>query len=159
MAVGAEEGLDVGDGDAFTGDAVAGSTDGFIVGVAVGITDSVAAGVIASSPPSLSAAGAIVGDSVGETVGDGEPVDDGACVRLVAIVNVPFVAGAVSNPTFSPLRSDNCRLFKHISVVSPGSPTTRNLSSAMMPLEPFCNASTSPPVYTIETLVPHSKLQ
>ncbi len=151
MAVGAEEVFDIGNGDAFTGDAVAGSTDGVIVGVAVGITDSVSSGVIASPSPSLS--------SVGDTVGDGEPVEEGVCVKLVAIVKVPFVAGAVSKPTFSPLRSDNCRLFKHISVVSLGSPTTRNLSNAMMPLMPFCIASTSLPVYAIETLVPQSKLQ
>ena len=151
VAVGAEEVFEIGDGCTFTGDAVAGSTDGFIVDVAVGITDSVSVGVIATPSSSLS--------SVGATVRDGEPVDDGVCVKLVTIVNVPFVAGAVSKPTFSPLRSDNCRLFKHISVVSPGSPTTRNLSSAMMPLVPFGIASTSLPVYAIETLVPHSKLQ
>ncbi len=159
MAVGAEEGFVIGDGDTFTGDAVVGITDGVIVGVAVGITDSVSSGVITSPSPSLSSLGDTVGDSVGDTVRDGEPVDDGVCVRFVTIVNVPSVAGAVSKPTFSPLKSDNCRLFKHISVVSPGSPTTLNLSNAMMPLVPFCIASTSLPVYAIETLVPQSKSQ
>jgi len=38
MVVGAEEGLDIGDGDTLTGDAVVGITDGVIVGGAVGRT-------------------------------------------------------------------------------------------------------------------------